>query len=325
MFRSFPRLPFHPLVFKRNASYRRFGSQPTVSFTRLFQSRYTLYFAGSCIAFYLYNLDEAPFTKRRRLLWVPYWLERKVGDYSYAQIMAQYKNQISPSGDPNYLLILRVMNRLLASAVDNTPDPQQAAHVRLLDWSIHIIRPHGAEEPPNAFILPNGKIFIFLLILPICHDEDGLATVLSHELAHQLAHHSLEQLSKQPIYLALSTLLYMATGISWFNDLLIAGLLQMPALREMESEADRIGCELMAHLCFDVTRAVDFWARMGAWEQKSQKATPMLEFLSTHPNTQKRMADIRSWMPALEQIRESSDCYHWKSFLDFHRNFFGKR
>ena len=122
--------------------------------------------------------------------------------------------------------------------------------------------------PPNAFILPNGKIFIFSSILPICENDDGLATVLAHELSHQLAQHSSEQLLKQPIYLVLSTILYSITGISWFNDLLINGVLTMPASREMESEADHIGCELLAKACFHPEQAINFWQRMSQAEKR---------------------------------------------------------
>lgn len=280
------------------------------------------------MAFYVYNLNEAPYTHRYRFLWVPYWMERKIGDYSYSLIISQFGRQLVPSSDPQYRRIRDVMNRLLTSAINNTTDPQQAAHLKSLDWSISIIQVQDPQkEPPNAFILPNGKVFIFSSIFPICKNEDGLATVLSHELSHQLANHSSEQLSKQPIYIALSTILYAATGISWFNDLLIAGLLQMPSSREMESEADRIGCELMARSCFDIHEAVHFWNRMENWEKR---AAPMVrggmlqEFLSTHPNTSKRVHDIQSWMPELEQIREASNCNHWGQFDDFQRNFFGR-
>lgn len=313
----------------RHSSYRRFESRsPQITLRGLLSNKLVLYGGGGTIAFYLYNLHEAPFTHRLRFIWIPYWMETKIGDYSFSQIMSQYRGQVAPHTDPVYGQISRVMNRLLATAIDNTKDPKQAAHLKLLTWTINVINVKDPlRDPPNAFILPNGKIFIFSSILPICKNEDGLATVLSHELSHQLAHHSLEQLSKQPFYIMLSTLLYVATGISGFNDLMIAGLLQMPASREMESEADRIGCELMARLCFNVKEAVDFWARMQAWESKSSLAnTGMLqEFLSTHPNTKKRIADIHGWMPELEQIRESLGCHEWGRFDDFNRNFFGTR
>lgn len=315
------------------ASYNRFqSSRPEFSLSRLLLNRFVGIFVGTSVVFYLYNTDEAPYTNRRRFLWIPYWLEAKIGDYLYRQILGQYQAQLAPPSDPNYVLVTRVMNRLLATAIDGCPDPKQAAHLKKLNWTVHIIRvANPLQEPPNAFILPNGKIFIFSSIFPICKNEDGLATVLSHELSHQLAHHSLEQLSKQPIYIMLSTILYAATGISWFTDLLVAGLFQMPASREMESEADRIGCELMARLCFNVESAEQFWQRMENWENDMKRRSVGIndsligQFLSTHPNTTKRIHDIRLWMPQLEQIKENSNCGHFGLFQDFSRNYFGKR
>lgn len=308
------------------ATYKRFpgSNYSQTDWRKIISSRYFLYLAGGSVAFYCYNLDEAPFTKRYRFLWVPLWLESKIGDYLYSQIMAQYQDQLLPRSNPTYARVSRIMNKLLASAVQNTQDPKQAAHLKALDWKIHIIQVSDTgREPPNAFILPNGKIFIFSSILPICQNDDGLATVLSHELSHQLAHHSLEQLSKQPFYVFLLTLMYAATGISGFTDLLVAGFLQMPASREMESEADRIGCELMARLCFNVHEAANFWVRMENFEKRAMPLGGALrEFLSTHPNTHKRVHDISLWMPELDSIREASECYHWGMFDQASRNFF---
>lgn len=322
----------NPLDFQRNASYNRFqSSAPAFNFGRLFSNRFFGIFIGTSVVFYFYNVDEAPYTHRRRLLWIPYWLERKIGDYLYRQILSQYQAQLAPPSDPNYKAVTKVMNRLLSTAIDGCQDPNQKAHLKLLNWTVHIIRvANPLLEPPNAFILPNGKIFIFSLIFPICKNEDGLATVLSHELSHQLAHHSLEQLSKQPIYIMLLTLLDAATGISWFTDLLVAGLFRMPASREMESEADRIGCELMARLCFNVESAEQFWQRMENWENEAKKRavgmgdTLIGQFLLTHPNTTKRIHDIRLWMPQMEQIKEASGCGHYGVFQDFSRNYFGR-
>ncbi|GEQ69182.1 hypothetical protein JCM33374_g2853 [Metschnikowia sp. JCM 33374] len=240
--------------------------------------------------------------------------------------MAQYQGHLLPHTNPAYGRVSRIMNKLLASAIQNTPDPAQAAHLKSLDWTINIIQVTDVgQEPPNAFILPNGKIFVFSSILPICQNDDGLATVLSHELSHQLAHHSSEQLSKQPFYVVLSTLLYAATGISGFNNLLVQGFLQMPASREMESEADRIGCELMARSCFNVHEAVNFWGRMEEFEKRANPrgGAILTEFLSTHPNTHKRVHDITSWMPEMDTIREASECHYWGSFQEVSRNFFG--
>lgn len=321
--RPFSRSTSHILNSTRSrkyATYKRFDNGLSFNYNRFFSSRPLLYTVGGFTIFYIYNQDEAPFTKRRRLLWVPYWAEKRIGDMSYRQIMAQYGNQIVPHTDPIYGQISNIVNKLLQTAFANSPDQNQVQHLKSLKWEIHVVKVDPREVPPNAFILPNGKVFIFSSILPICRDTAGIATVLSHELSHQLAHHSMEQLSKQPIYMALSTALYMATGISWFNDLLIAGLLTMPASREMESEADRIGCELMARSCYDLTEIPRFWQRMHQFEEQQQGniRTPLFnEFLSTHPNTNKRIHDIQSWMPELNNIKESSDCHQYLQFKSF--------
>lgn len=294
------------------ATYKRFGGSGSLQdWTALLRSRYTAYFAGGAVLFCLYNLDLAPFTERKRVLWIPYWMERKIGDFLYSQVVQQYRPLLLPETHPAYVQVQRVVTRLLETAIKNTPDPLHAAHLKLLDWTVHII---GGDQPPNAFILPNGKIFAFALILPLCKSEDGLATVLAHELAHQLAHHSLEQLGKLPLYVLISAVLYAATGLSWFSDLLVAGFLRMPASREMELEADRIGCELMARLCFNTHEAAQFWRRMEAFERR-HGGGPRYDFLATHPNTEKRIRDITLWMPELDRIAELADCNRW--FWDY--------
>lgn len=318
----------------RFASYKRFnGNNQPINITRLLYNRNSIYVGLGLVGFYIYNLDEAPFTHRRRFLWIPYWMEEKIGDYSYKQILWQYQDQVVPATDPIYNKISKIMNRLLTVALTNENLSQlveqlldtQRKHLQNLNWTIHVVKV-DAQTPPNAFILPNGKIFIFSSILPICRDDNGLATVLSHELSHQLAHHTSEQLSLQPFYIILSTALYTMTGISWFNDLLIEGLLRMPSSREMESEADRIGCELLARLCFNVELAIDFWLRMQKFEESMGGPTGagvLQEFLSTHPATTKRIKDIKEWLPELQNVREASGCneYQWRSF-NMGRNFF---
>ena len=328
------RLFFRPWLKRTYATYKRFDnttSSFTTSYAHILTSRKTLYVGGGLLGFYIYNLHAAPFTGRRRFIWVPYWLENKIGDYSYYQIYNQYKLMILPHSNPLYTRVSNIMNKLLSVALtDNINDDisqRFLKHLKSLNWEINIIQNNNL--PPNAFILPNGKIFIFSSILPICENDDGLATVLAHELSHQLAQHSSEQLLKQPIYLVLSTILYSITGISWFNDLLINGVLTMPASREMESEADHIGCELLAKACFHPEQAINFWQRMSQAEKRltgrtvaGMESIQTWEFFSTHPATSKRIADIQKWMPHLLQIRESSGCYEYGKFYNFNQSYF---
>ena len=315
-------------IFQRNfATYKGFNNtNQGYDIKKWLTNRNVIYVGLGIGGFYLYNLDEAPFTHRLRFLWVPSWMERMVGDHGYKQLLYQFRGQLLPSSDPLYLKISSIMNKLLTSALANLPEDRRE-HISKLKWSIHIIQVDPTKVPPNAFILPNGKIFIFSSILPVCRDADGLATVLSHELSHQLAQHTLEQLSMQPFYIALLAILYSITGTSSLNQMVLAGLLTRPASREMETEADRIGCELMAMLCFNVHRAIDFWTIMSNVEKQSGSFlsdSAFVDFFSTHPNTSKRMRNIETWMPELDQISERSDCHAYKLgiFEQTQRNFF---
>lgn len=56
-------------------------------------------------------------------------------------------------------------------------------------WEVNVIQ--LAEV--NAFVLPGGKIFVFTGLIPIARGDEGLATILSHEIAHLVARHSAEK------------------------------------------------------------------------------------------------------------------------------------
>lgn len=70
---------------------------------------------------------------------------------------------------------------------------------------------------------------------------------------------------------------------------------------------------MMAKACYDPEDAKILWERMKAAERV---ATP--QFLSTHPNHDKRIVDIEKWMPEAEKIRSESDC---ASTLDYAEEF----
>ncbi|KAK9236178.1 peptidase family M48-domain-containing protein [Lipomyces kononenkoae] len=218
-------------------------------------------------------------------------LEERLGGYQYMQLLRQYRYSILPDNNPAVIRVRAVMKRLIAAA--GLPD---------VDWEIHVV--NDPREAPNAFVLPGGKVFVFSSILPICQDDDGLATVLSHETAHQIARHIGEKLSQTPFYLFGSLLLQVLLGSSMDFSALVSILLEMPASRQMESEADYIGLLMMSKACFDPRKAVDFWARM----QKAESIQPM-EFLSTHPSSSTRIQQIKEWLPKAIQTREMSDCY----------------
>ncbi|CDK30056.1 unnamed protein product [Kuraishia capsulata CBS 1993] len=322
------------------AKYKTFGSNSYsrngVQFKWTPQVRRNVYIGSAALILFIgMNLDEAPVSGRLRVLWVPKWLERRVGDYGYRSVLSEFRGSILPPSDPRSVQVTRVMSRIIEAA-----KKEQSKHEGLgskghsvplhdgatvghheddgVDWKIHVV--NDPSQPPNAFVLPNGKVFVFSSILPICQNEDGLATVLSHEFSHQLARHTSENLSKSPLYTVAGILLYSITQSAALNNLMVSTLLQMPASRKMETEADYIGLMLMSEACFDPNEAPKLWQRMTKWEElqiaKSGRGRAP-EFMNTHPDSKRRIQNMLQWLPEAERRRENAGCSGFSLFKPF--------
>ena len=63
------------------------------------------------------------------------------------------------------------------------------------NWEVRVVR----SREVNAFCLPGGKVVVYTGILPVAETEDGLATVMGHEIGHALAHHGAERMAQQQL------------------------------------------------------------------------------------------------------------------------------
>ncbi|GAV51943.1 hypothetical protein ZYGR_0AF04150 [Zygosaccharomyces rouxii] len=278
------------------------------------------YVAGGGGLFYLANLKEAPVSGRRRFLWIPPSLELMIGRSSYKSILRETGPFLLPESHPTTQRVTKIFSRIVDAALkDPTVDKSLLQGIK---WKVHIV--NDPRAPPNAFVLPGGKVFVFSSILGICQNDDGLATVLSHEFSHQLARHTAENLSKTPIYLVLSTLLYTVTGAESINRLLLDSILRMPASRQMETEADYIGLMIMSRACFDPNESIKLWGRMSEFEKKTVGAGAKFEFLSTHPASERRIDNMRQWISQASQLYDQSDCSHFGGYYKgFQNSIFG--
>lgn len=306
--------------------YKRFDSSYGRTNSNLFNylvydpngRRYTIYALGGGLVFYIANLEKAPITGRTRFLWVPKSLELAVGNYSYSSMLSDTKAHLLPKNHPKTLQVSKVFHKIVDAA---RRDPEvDSRMLEGVEWQIHVI--NDPRAPPNAFVLPGGKVFIFSSMMGICQDDDGIAAVLSHEFAHQLARHTAENLSKAPIYAILGLLLYSFTGIDGINRILVDTLLKMPASRQMETEADYIGLMIMSRACYQPQSAVHLWKRMREFERRTQSGTNF-EFMSTHPASERRIQNMTDWLPKATQIYDASDCGVLRdSFSRFNRSMF---
>lgn len=192
-------------------------------------------------------------------------------------------------------MVRRVGERIAAATEDYLRGIGQPASFQ---WEFNVV---DEPETANAWVMPGGKVVVYTGILPIAKDDAGLATVMSHEVAHIVAKHGNERMSQALLTelggTALSVAFQNSPGLT--KSLLLGsygagaqvGVL-MPFSRLHESEADRIGLTLMAIAGYDPRAAVDFWGRMA----EEGGARPP-QFLSTHPAPENRIASIKEHLP----------------------------
>jgi predicted Zn-dependent protease len=156
------------------------------------------------------------------------------------------------------------------------------------------------SDQVNAWCMPGGKIVIFTGILPLTQTEDGLATVMGHEVAHALLNHSQQQMSagvlrtlgSVAVSILTSEISQEAQEIAEFAYGAGSQVLgTLPFSRSHESEADHYGLILMSIAGYNPNEAVPFWERMDSLGGGT------LEFLSTHPSDAKRIKQLREWVP----------------------------
>lgn len=166
------------------------------------------------------------------------------------------------------------------------------------------------ENPePNAFCLPGGKVGVYTGILPITHDEAGLATVIGHEVAHAAARHGAERISQGMALNLLGNLAGRYLGRErpdvqpYFNTAYGLGTqlgLVLPHSREQEARADQIGLIYMARAGYPPEAAVEFWRRFAEYNRRSgNRQTPW--FLRTHPLDEDRIANLQKYLPQARQ------------------------
>ncbi|MBS3785761.1 MAG: M48 family metallopeptidase [Gammaproteobacteria bacterium] len=169
-------------------------------------------------------------------------------------------------------------------------------------WEVSVFE----SEQVNAFALPGGKMGVYSGLLEVAENQDQLATVIAHEIAHVMARHGNERVSTQFATVAGLSALQIAAGDDADRQRLLAALgvgahlgIILPFSRLHESEADAIGLGLMADAGFDPREAVNLWRNMA----RAGGAQPPT-FLSTHPSSGRRISDLQTLMPEAMPLYE---------------------
>ncbi len=197
-------------------------------------------------------------------------------------------------------------------------DPRQNAYVRcVVNALVRQLPAQGqgvawetalfANNEPNAFALPGGKVGVNTGIFSVAKTQDQLAAVLAHEIGHVMERHHDERITRQMGASGAVQLLGALAGdygrlATQGGSLLAQTGFLLPGSRVQESEADQVGQRLMADAGFDPAQAVNLWQNMIAAGGGRQP-----EWLSTHPDPQSRIQELRnragSLAPAYQQAR----------------------
>jgi len=227
----------------------------------------------------------------------------------FPQAFAQYDQVLQESQidktSADAKMINNVGQRIKYAAEKFYSQIGQGSALQGYEWEFTLIK----NDALNAWCMPGGKVAFYSGILPVCKNENGVAVVMGHEVAHALAGHSAEQVSNamvaQGIMVGGNVAISNEQWRNTFNQLYPIGA-QLGMLkygRSMELDADEAGLYLMAMAGYNPQEATAFWERM---QQASagQQAPP--EFLSTHPNPGNRIAQIQAIMPKAMEYYNAS-------------------
>jgi len=166
------------------------------------------------------------------------------------------------------------------------------------DWEVVVFQ----DDDANAFALPGRKIGVNTGLLKVAENQDQLATVIGHEIAHVQSRHANERVSQKfAVQQSLGLVSAVASPQTGTGKTLMGLLgvgaqygILLPYTRVQESEADILGLELMARAGFDPRQSVRLWMNMGRADKGGGEPP---EFLSTHPSHSTRISDLNKRMP----------------------------
>lgn len=241
------------------------------------------------------SCSTVPITGRQRLSIVP---ASQMMSMSYQQYGEFLKSNKLSSDRAQTALVKRVGLRLQHAVEQYFQQQGMSDRLSGYQWEFNLVE----NKEANAWCMPGGKVVVYSGMLPTTKNEEGLAVVMGHEIAHAIAEHGNERMSQGLIAqmggMALDQAL--ATSPAQTKQLWMgaygAGVQYgalLPYGRLQESEADRLGLIFMAIAGYDPTEAANFWERMA--KTKDGKAPP--EFMSTHPSDETRIREINERLP----------------------------
>lgn len=270
--------------------------------------KYIQCLSASALALTLYACSTVPITGRNSLNLVSDEALLEQSRQQYSSFVAKSRQQGEVVQDPR---ITQITQRLIQATQTYLANNNHHDIWRQMHWELNVVR----NNELNAFCMPGGKIVVYTGLAKMIGlgkgSDDELAAVIGHEIAHAIARHANERVSRAQLKnmggQLLGSLLGSSVGGGLGDVLMVAyGLgtevaVALPFNRKQELEADKIGMVLMALAGYNPEYAVSLWQKMA----QASGGSKSNNFLSTHPSEEKRIEEIRKYMPtALQYYRQ---------------------
>jgi len=249
-----------------------------------------------CLLFslFIFSCSKVPISGRRQVNLLP---ESQMISMSLSQYSGFLnENKVITSNSSDAAMVKRVGQKIAKSVEVYLKKNGMSSRYEGFKWEFNLV-----DDPAvNAWCMPGGKVVFYTGILPYTKNEEGLAVVMGHEIAHAVARHGNERMSQSMIVEfggvtldALTTTKPEAAKALFMTAYGVGSNLGSLAYsRKHESEADKLGLVFMAMAGYNPTAAPEFWKRMA---QSGGQKPPQL--LSTHPSDETRIRDLNAYMP----------------------------
>jgi predicted Zn-dependent protease len=211
----------------------------------------------------------------------------------YRQMLQQASGQraLAPTSDAQLQRLRYIAQRIIPFTAGCNPRSQQ------WQWSVNLI----GDQQLNAFCMPGGKIaFYYGILAKLKLDDDEVAMIMGHEVAHALLEHARERMGKTMATrgaIELGAALFGLGGVGQAAANMGGQLLTLRFSRDDESEADALGLVLAAKAGYRPAAGVTLWQKMMA----ANKGAPP-QWLSTHPSGDSRIRDMQVRLPGLDPV-----------------------
>ncbi|NQW43215.1 MAG: M48 family metallopeptidase [Bacteroidetes bacterium] len=249
------------------------------------------------VAIFVNSCTKVPITYRKQNTLVPEAEIQSLSSTEYQKFLKEHK--LSTDAKQNEM-VKSIGNNIatnITTFFKTYKDGKYYKNLANYQWEFNVVE----DTIVNAWCMPSGKVVVYTGLLPVTQNENALAVVMGHEIAHAIAKHGNERMSQQMKAQALGTVVSMAVSNSpqvtqdIFNVAfgVLGNLAILKYSRTHETEADKLGLVFMALAGYDPNEAIPFWERMS----KMSGGAKLPQFLSTHPSDAQRIKELQAWMP----------------------------